>query len=227
MGGTCDHTACAPPSLDEGRCVSGLRSVAAGDAMIHVVRLDDAPPQPWKNGGGSTQELLAWPTVTDWIVRMSVAHIEQDGPFSAFAGIDRWFAVVSGAGVALEIAGDIVTLGTQSAPLHFDGAAAPACTLLNGPTQDLNLMVRRSAGAGDMQSATPGQTWTSNAGLRALYTADTAVLISEAAGAVALPAGACAWSHEASGDVWQIRHGATGDAPRAWWLSFTALTSPA
>ena len=193
--------------------------------MIRVVTLDDAPLQPWKNGGGSTQELLAWPAVTDWLVRVSVARIEHDGPFSAFAGIDRWFAVVSGAGVALEIAGDIVPLDTQSAPLHFDGAAAPACTLVDGPTQDLNLMVRRSAGAGSMQVALPGHPWTSNAGLRALYTSDTTVLVSEAAGAIALPAGAFAWSHEASGDVWQIRHGATGDAPRAWWLSFTALTS--
>jgi uncharacterized protein len=195
--------------------------------MIRVVCLDDAPPQPWKNGGGSTQELLAWPTVTDWIVRVSVARIEQDGPFSAFAGIERWFAVVSGAGVALDIAGDVVTLGPQSAPLHFDGAAAPSCTLVDGPTQDLNLMVRRSAGAGGMQVAIPGHPWTSSAGLRALYTADTAVLISEAAGAIALPAGAFAWSHEAVGDVWQIQRGATGDIPRAWWLSFGALTSPA
>jgi environmental stress-induced protein Ves len=35
------------------------------------------------------------------VVRLSVADIERDGPFSAFAGLIRWFAVLSGAGVLL------------------------------------------------------------------------------------------------------------------------------
>lgn len=195
--------------------------------MIHVVCLDDVPQQPWKNGGGSTQELLAWPALPDWIVRVSVARIEQDGPFSAFTGIDRWFAVISGAGVRLEIAGAPLTVVTESGPLHFDGAAAPGCALIDGPTQDLNLMVHRSAGEGSMQVAIPDHPWTSTAGLRAVYTADAAVLSSQTAAALALPAGALAWSGGASGDVWQIRRDGSGGTLRAWWLSFTAITSPA
>ena len=27
----------------------------------NLVRLADLAPQPWKNGGGTTRELLAWP----------------------------------------------------------------------------------------------------------------------------------------------------------------------
>jgi uncharacterized protein len=195
--------------------------------MIRVVCLDDVPPQPWKNGGGSTQELLAWPTVTDWLVRVSVARIEQDGPFSAFPGIDRWFAVISGAGVQLEIAGAMRAVGMQSAPLHFDGADAPACALVDGPTQDLNLMVRRSAGDGGMQLVVTDQPWISDAGLRAVYAADAVVLHSAATGAVTLPAGALAWSERAAGDAWRIRGDGMGDPPRAWWLSFNAISSPA
>jgi hypothetical protein len=76
-----------------------------------------------------------------------------------------------------------------------------------------------------MQVAVPGSPWNSNAGFRALYTADTTVLVSEAAGAIALPSGALAWSHEAAGDVWQILQGATDERPRAWWLCCTAITS--
>jgi environmental stress-induced protein Ves len=41
---------------------------------------------PWKNGGGVTRELLAWPGGGDWQVRISVAEIEADGPFSSFPG---------------------------------------------------------------------------------------------------------------------------------------------
>ena len=66
-----------------------------------VVRVDSAAPQAWRNGGGVTRELLVWPNAEDWLVRLSVAEIERDGPFSAFAGVDRWFAVLSGAGVLL------------------------------------------------------------------------------------------------------------------------------
>lgn len=32
----------------------------------HRIALDTVPRQPWRNGGGSTRELLAWPDATDW-----------------------------------------------------------------------------------------------------------------------------------------------------------------
>ena len=51
----------------------------------------------WRNGGGRTRELLAWPDAADWKVRVSVADVESDGPFSAFPGVQRWFAVLEGA----------------------------------------------------------------------------------------------------------------------------------
>ena len=68
---------------------------------LRLVDLAATAPQPWRNGGGLTRELLAWPGSGDWVLRVSVADIEADGPFSAFPGIDRWFTVLSGAGVRL------------------------------------------------------------------------------------------------------------------------------
>ena len=112
-------------------------------------------PQPWRNGGGQTRELLTWPESGDWLLRISLADIEKDGPFSAFPGVTRWFTVVHGKGVVLHFGDRIETLGPGSAPLRFDGAAAPGCELIDGPTRDLNLMVRDSEGM--MQPATPGQ----------------------------------------------------------------------
>jgi hypothetical protein len=139
---------------------------------LHTVRLQVALPQPWRNGGGVTHELLAWAPEraagalqadntqqTDWAVRVSVADITQDGPFSAFPGIDRCFTVLQGAGVVLTLRGADLHLTPDSAPLAFDGADAPGCRLISGATRDLNLMVRQITGRAWMQLAVPGQAW--------------------------------------------------------------------
>ena len=107
----------------------------------------NAAPQPWRNGGGVTRELLCLPAGAgdDWTLRISVADIEADGPFSPFPGVTRWFAAVSGAGVRLhfrDAAAGPRDVRPGDAPLCFDGADAPDCTLLDGATRDLNVMVR-------------------------------------------------------------------------------------
>ena len=89
-----------------------------------LIALADTPPQPWRNGGGVTRELLAWPDGGDWRVRISVAEIEADGPFSAFPGVERWFAVLEGGGVALTIAGTEHRCRAGDAPLSFAGEAS-------------------------------------------------------------------------------------------------------
>ncbi|HXD40486.1 MAG TPA: HutD family protein [Ramlibacter sp.] len=107
-----------------------------------LVPLAQVPPTPWANGGGVTRELLAWPDA-DWTVRLSVAEIAKDGPFSRLAGVRRWFAVLSGQGVRLRTSGAIHELGTSSMPFQFEGAAPTDCQLLGGPTRDFNLMLRQ------------------------------------------------------------------------------------
>ncbi len=183
--------------------------------MIHTVVLDQVRPQPWRNGGGSTQELLAWPTPADWIARISVAHIERDGPFSAYPGIVRWFAVVSGDGVLLRFAGEPLRLTTESQPLRFDGAGAPDCELRGGATRDLNLMARTAAN-GVMQRVSPGEEWHSDAALRAVFTADEAILLVDDEMSVALAGGSLAWSDKAAGERWRILR--VGTEPRAFWM---------
>ena len=108
----------------------------------HLTALADVAATPWRNGGGITRELAVWPPQGDWHWRISVAEVAASGPFSRFEDVERWFAVLSGAGVRLDIAGNAHTLNDNSAPLQFDGGADTQCTLLGGPTQDFNLMVR-------------------------------------------------------------------------------------
>jgi environmental stress-induced protein Ves len=107
------------------------------------VELKNLRPVPWKNGGGTTRELVTWPSAEDWVWRVSVAEVAQSGPFSRFPGIDRWFAVLEGDGVALSINGERHSLTSSSVPFHFDGGMATACALLGGATLDFNLMTRR------------------------------------------------------------------------------------
>jgi environmental stress-induced protein Ves len=104
--------------------------------------LEEVAPSPWRNGGGVTRELIAWPTPQDWDWRISVAEVEKDGPFSRFEGVERWFAVLGGAGVRLTLDGVNHELTAQSAPIRFDGAQACDCKLIDGLTEDFNLMLK-------------------------------------------------------------------------------------
>ena len=136
---------------------------------LHTLQTESAHAIPWRNGGGITRELLTWPPLSgdDWSVRISVATIDKDGPFSAFPGIQRWFAVLDGAGVQLEFGPASQTLVPGDAPLAFQGKDAPGCTLLSGSTRDLNLMSRD--GKSTMQLIAKNEAFTASFGLSALY----------------------------------------------------------
>lgn len=110
-----------------------------------LIGLAEVPATPWRNGGGLTRELLAWPTSEDWDWRISVAEVASSGPFSRFDGVQRRLAILDGAGVRLVFADRTIELGDRDPPLAFAGADAVQCELLDGPVRDLNLMVRGEA----------------------------------------------------------------------------------
>jgi uncharacterized protein len=146
---------------------------ASTSPQVHL--LADAQVQAWRNGGGMTRELLteprssnAAPSPTDWRWRLSIADITADGPFSSFPGVQRWFAVVEGAGVQLTMNGSTHRQLAGDAPLKLDGNAAPDCHLINGPTRDLNVMLRGVAG--HMQLAQHGRTWSTTLQQAGIYT---------------------------------------------------------
>jgi hypothetical protein len=178
----------------------------------------DVAPQPWRNGGGQTRELLTWPAGTDWQVRISRADIESDGPFSAFPGIQRWFCVLEGAGITLDFGGARTTLRCGDAPLDFDGALAPMCTLLEGPTQDLNLMLRN--GRGCMQAVTVGKPWSTLFTFRGLYTREAGIW-SNGVLHRPLAAHSLLWNDEGNTSPWTFRSDTFTAMTPAWWLGFT------
>ena len=113
------------------------------------ISANDLEPQRWKNQGGWTRELLAWPHPADWIVRVSVADIEAEGPFSAFPGVQRWIGVLKGHGIRLYD----FELCVGDELLSFDGSMGPDCELIKGPTRDFNLMHQRGHGQMQVQAA--------------------------------------------------------------------------
>ena len=181
---------------------------------MHFSALQDAAAQPWRNGGGVTQELLAWPAADNWALRVSVASIDRSGPFSAFPDVDRWFTVLEGEGVRLDLPKGELTLRPGSAPVHFAGEAAPLCHLLGGATRDLNLMSRRSAGGSCMAIAEAGSELAGHWRWRGLYAADALTLDVQGV-AVALQAGTLAWSDTAEPALWRR----DTSSAAAWWLT--------
>lgn len=190
---------------------------------VTVIHTLDVPPQPWKNGGGSTRELLAWPTAQGWQIRISLADIVQDGAFSAFPGVQRWFGVVQGAGVGLEYSDRQVRQTPASEALQFDGAHAPFCRLLSGATQDLNLMLWGSDPAGGcMQHVLHGAAWQSSMPLRALFTTASGLWCDDFHER-RLTAYDFLWTASATGSNWRFVADEPVSTPLrpiagAWWL---------
>ena len=73
---------------------------------MSVLRFSRAtlPAMPWKNGGGTTQEIASWPRgagLDSFGWRVSIATIATAGPFSVFEGVDRSIMLLEGDGVRL------------------------------------------------------------------------------------------------------------------------------
>ena len=190
---------------------------------LTTIQLDTIAATPWKNGGGTTRDLLTWPAGAQWDIRISVAEIARDGPFSDYTGFDRWFTVLEGTGVALQLGSDRWQLRRGGAPLRFDGALAPMCWLLEGPTSDLNLLVRRDAGRGSMTRAQAGHDWVSPIAWRALFSTHALALHVDGAEAARTDGSALIWSPQAAQQRWRIAE-PLADGALTYWIAFQPHT---
>jgi environmental stress-induced protein Ves len=116
---------------------------------VQIIRKSSFAAVPWRNGGGTTLEAIRVPPTGEafrW--RVSVAHIEQSGPFSDFAAYHRTMILLRGGGVALHFSngGDVLLLREVGDIARFDGAIATRCELFSGPCTDLNLIVAKTLG---------------------------------------------------------------------------------
>jgi environmental stress-induced protein Ves len=182
-----------------------------------IVRTEDVAAQPWRNGGGVTRELLARPAGEAWRVRVSVANVVADGPFSSFPDVARWFAVLEGAGVVLAIDGVEHRCTTGGQPLAFAGDAETRSRLIDGPTRDLNLMLRGVAGA--MKRVVSGETFRAGTRECGLY-ATVAGQVRTASPSPAEPMPECAlrW--------WPVAPESLAFDGAGWWLTADLAPAP-
>jgi environmental stress-induced protein Ves len=171
--------------------------MSSARSRSRVIPANEYRRERWRNGAGWTREIAAEPA-GEWAWRLSIAEIEQDGPFSRFEGIDREIVLVSGNGVRLRFDdGDVHELAPPHGRLRFAGEAAVHGELIDGATQDFNLMWRREAIDAQLWHrplvgpmvifADPGTTWAvhllagqarfaDDSGLPGLAQGDTALL---------------------------------------------------
>ncbi|SDD71324.1 HutD/Ves family protein [Paraburkholderia lycopersici] len=132
-------------------------------ASVALLRGADLAPALWKNGGGTTREIAAWPTggpsPDGFAWRASLADIARAGPFSRFAGVDRTLMLTDGAGLLLDEAQAeghapraTHTLAHALEAARFAGESVIDARLVAGPVRVFNLMVRRGAARGALQT---------------------------------------------------------------------------
>lgn len=102
---------------------------------------------PWRNGLGSTVELLAeTPNKNEafsW--RLSIASVANDGPFSDFSGYDRTLLLLEGSGITLNKPNGVFKVLNSSLDYaNFKGEDLIDATLHDGPIKDFNIMTLRS-----------------------------------------------------------------------------------
>lgn len=112
--------------------------------MITPFTLASLPVTPWKNGAGETREIVNIPAGDGaFLWRASIATLQQDGPFSTFAGVDRVIMLL--AGPALWLRGDTLNHRLEpGVPWAFAGEWRLATEGVSAPGMDFNLMTLRS-----------------------------------------------------------------------------------
>lgn len=167
--------------------------MSAGPERIGLQRL---APQRWKNGAGLTREVAVAPCGAgsgdfDW--RISVAEIAADGPFSVFAGVDRCIVLLQGRGMSLHRSdGSLLQrLDQPLQPFAFSGDDPLSARLIDGPSVDFNLMLRRGRFTGEVTTGDDGQSFEAADATLVLCCAGSAMLESEHGDSLRLDAMEC------------------------------------
>jgi environmental stress-induced protein Ves len=106
---------------------------------MQVIRSDALPVSRWRNGAGRKADIAAG---AGWMA--GFAWLDEDAPFSEFAGQDRTITLLQGPGFTLDGAGGPLVVDTPFAPARFDGGATTQCRVV-APCRVLNVMTARTA----------------------------------------------------------------------------------
>lgn len=112
---------------------------------------------PWKNGGGTTSELYVRHEAgfEGFVLRISIATVSQDGPFSFFPGVERTLLILTG-GCVLRTPSGITTLRPSDLPFVFQGEEEVSCERISGTFNDFNVMINRTWGSAKVSRGKQG-----------------------------------------------------------------------
>ena len=113
---------------------------------VKLLRHETYDRKPWNNGGGMTQDIWLWPEAASqdgFDIRLSLASIDTQGPFSAFREIDRTITLVGGNPFVLVFDGDYEHQVDYLKPFSFDSVQTPSSRLNGGSASAFNVMTRR------------------------------------------------------------------------------------
>jgi environmental stress-induced protein Ves len=144
---------------------------------LKVLRAKDYPRMPWKNGGGSTEEITrdAGTGLDGFGWRLSIADIGESGGFSTFAGYERVITVLQGDGMTLSVDGQNTRPLLPLDPYAFSGESKVACALLDGPIRDFNLIYAPQRYAARLQWLSGEQRFFSSAGTVSVFSISDAL----------------------------------------------------
>lgn len=135
-------------------------------AQIAYMNVSNVPSVGWKNGGGSTKEIAAFPTnagLDDFIWRVSVAEIKQPGAYSLFPQIDRTQVLISGFSLTLHSQTGLTKRLLAFQPFFFPGeqewSAEPegACEMLNVMTSRVDAVSELEVVRGNLKCKGDGR----------------------------------------------------------------------
>lgn len=119
---------------------------------------------PWVNGLGTTTQVAIHPPDAEFrdqtfLWRVSTSPVPNDGPWSKFAGYDRCFVLLEGAGVKLAHHPGKThrTIREPHTPYWFSGDLSTHCDLIRGPIGDFNVFIDRKRARGEVKVIRPGR----------------------------------------------------------------------
>ncbi|MDG1431051.1 MAG: HutD family protein [Paracoccaceae bacterium] len=120
-----------------------MRKIAV--PLIRHIKRADYQTKPWKNGKGTTHDILILPEGSDhssFELRFALSPIVERGVFSSFIGADRAITLVKGEGLELQFDAFSKHLNLFES-VGFDTGLAPIGTPVGGPVHVVNVMARR------------------------------------------------------------------------------------
>lgn len=110
---------------------------------MDIIRYGALRSAPWRNGGGSTREVAAFPAgAVDFDWRISIADVTAAGDFSSFPGVERILTVIDGDLLVVTVDGAEHAM-EKYRPFRFSGDSVTTCALPVGNTVALSVAAKR------------------------------------------------------------------------------------